>query len=483
MAILRLPGGGSDSRKRIPFAPFRTIGFLLVQFVVLALLLLGVLLVHTNQDLHTLDAYTAYMASLAQTSQETLRTWQSHGSAAALPVLQDDLSRIAAAHPEQVKTNGHWRRLQALMAKQDPALLPQALLQLSDVSMEEHLRGRRLVLAAGHDARYTLIGTAVALFAFMIFVLVTLAFFRLRILGPLRRLQGAMRSLEIGAFRRVTEAHADPGISPLLQYYNHMIGRLEELEKTRRQYLQDLQREVNEAAHTLVAQQAAVARSERLAAVGEAAAAFAHELRNPLAGLQVGCANIRREIRDPELAERLGLMEEELRRVSRLLDQQLRGARQVHEKGRRVAPRETVETLLNLLRYQMPAQVVLELLPGDCRDCLLPLDQFRQALLNLILNSMQALAGEGGTISVAIAQMDKQLQVTVSDNGPGFPDTLLREGIRPFASSKEQGTGLGLSMVRRFVRSLGGEVQLRNRDPHGAEVCLLLPCPEIAGKE
>jgi signal transduction histidine kinase len=292
-----------------------------------------------------------------------------------------------------------------------------------------------------------------------------------------------MRSLEIGAFRRVTEAHADPGISPLLQYYNHMIGRLEELEKTRRQYLQDLQREVNEAAHTLVAQQAAVARSERLAAVGEAAAAFAHELRNPLAGLQVGCANIRREIRDPELAERLGLMEEELRRVSRLLDQQLRGARQVHEKGRRVAPRETVETLLNLLRYQMPAQVVLKLLPGDCRDCLLPLDQFRQALLNLILNSMQALAGEGGTISVAIAQMDKQLQVTVSDNGPGFPDTLLREGIRPFASSKEQGTGLGLSMVRRFVRSLGGEVQLRNRDPHGAEVCLLLPCPDIAGKE
>ncbi|MBN2679636.1 HAMP domain-containing sensor histidine kinase [Acidithiobacillus montserratensis] len=482
MAILRLPGA-ADGRKRIPFAPFRTLGVLLVQFVVLAFLLLGILLVHTNQDLRTLDAYTAYMADLSRTSQETLRTWQQHGAVAALQVLRKDLQEIAATHPQQIRDNPHWAKLQLLVNRQDAGLLPEALLQLSDISMQEHARGRRLVLAAGHDARYTLIGTAVALFSFMIFVLVTLVFFRLRILGPLRRLQDAMHSLEIGAFRRVSEAHADPGISPLLQYYNHMIGRLEDLEKTRRQYLQDLQREVNEAAHTLVAQQAAVARSERLAAVGEAAAAFAHELRNPLAGLQVGCANIRREIRDPELAERLGLMEEELRRVSRLLDQQLRGARQAHEKGRRVAPRETVETLLNLLRYQMPAQVKLELLPGECRDCLLPLDQFRQALLNLILNSMQALAGEGGQISVALAQVDKQLQVVVADNGPGFPDTLLREGIRPFASSKEQGTGLGLSMVRRFVRSLGGEVQLRNREPHGAEVCLLLPCPEIAGKE
>ncbi|MGE4531075.1 MAG: sensor histidine kinase [Acidithiobacillus sp.] len=482
MAILRLPGG-ADSRKRIPFAPFRTIGFLLVQFVVLALLLLGVLLVHTNQDLHTLDAYTAYMAELADSSQQTLRDWQARGPMAGLQALRAAEARIAAIHPDQVQHNPHWVRLREILAANNPALLPQALLQLSDISLNEHQRGRRLVLAAGHDARYTLIGTAIALFSFMIFVLVTLIFFRLRILGPLRRLQGAMRSLEIGAFRRVTEGHADPGISPLLQYYNHMIERLEDLEKTRRQYLQDLQREVNEAAHTLVAQQAAVARSERLAAVGEAAAAFAHELRNPLAGLQVGCANIRREIQDPQLSERLGLMEEELRRVSRLLDQQLRGARQVHEQGRRVNPRDTVETLLNLLRYQSPSHVVLKLLPGASRDCLLPLDQFRQALLNLILNAIQALASEGGTITVAIVQADQKMQLTVTDNGPGFPERLLREGIRPFASSKEQGTGLGLSMVRRFVRSLGGEVQLRNRDPHGAEILLILPCPVMTEKE
>ncbi|MCL5979658.1 MAG: sensor histidine kinase, partial [Gammaproteobacteria bacterium] len=74
MAILRLPTPKDrDGPRRVPFAPFRTIGFLLVQFVVLALLLLGVLLVHTTQDLATLDAHTQYMSDLALASRDALQ--------------------------------------------------------------------------------------------------------------------------------------------------------------------------------------------------------------------------------------------------------------------------------------------------------------------------------------------------------------------------------------------------------------------------
>lgn len=91
MAIFRLPGATGTS-KRVPFAPFRTIGFLLVQFVVLALLLLGVLLVHTNQDLATLDAYTAYMTQLAQIDAEASQTWVTSGSTQALEQLRQGLA-------------------------------------------------------------------------------------------------------------------------------------------------------------------------------------------------------------------------------------------------------------------------------------------------------------------------------------------------------------------------------------------------------
>ncbi|MGK9451592.1 sensor histidine kinase [Acidithiobacillus caldus] len=482
MAIFRLPGATGTS-KRVPFAPFRTIGFLLVQFVVLALLLLGVLLVHTNQDLATLDAYTAYMTQLAQIDAEASQTWVTSGSTQALAQLRQGLAHMP---PQLLRHQGDAQALEHLRdlaARASPREFPEVMSALADLSLSEHRRGWHLVLAAGRDARYTLIGTGVALLAFMIFVLVTLAFFRLRILRPLRRLQEAMHSLEVGAFARVAEGQADPGISPLLHYYNQMVGRLEELERQRRQYLQDLQREVHQAAHTLIAQQAAMARSERLAAVGEAAAALAHELRNPLAGLQVGCANIRREIADADINERLGLMEDELRRVSRLLDHQLRGARQAQEAGQWVNPAETLESLINLLRYQVPGNIRLTFQAEATGRCLLPLDHFRQAVLNLLLNAIQALGSEGGEIRVQLSRRDPDLELAVCDNGPGFPETLLREGIRPFASTREQGTGLGLSMVRRFARSLGGSIQLANAEPQGAVVVLRLPCPENTAKE
>ncbi|MCE5393311.1 MAG: HAMP domain-containing histidine kinase [Acidithiobacillus sp.] len=478
MAIFGLPAG-DEKRRRIPFAPFRTIGFLLVQFVVLVMLLLGVLLVHTNQDLARLKSYTAEVIRIARLAQQSSDRWQEQGPAAAMALLQQQLTSFPRQLPPGEMENDQLQKLRALTKDPNPANLPKAFRALSDWNLDVHLRGRDLVLAAGHDARYTLIGSVIALAAFMVFIVVTLVFFRTRILRPLRRLQEAMYSLETGGFRRVSEERADPGISPLLAYYNQLVGRLEELERQRRRYLQDLQQEVHEAASTLMAQQAAMTRSERMAAVGEAAAAFAHELRNPLAGLQVGCANMRREITDPELNARLGLMEEELRRVSRLLDQQLRGARQSQEKGQWVEPAEIIENLLTLIRYQLPPEITLRLQLGTGTGrCLLPVDQFRQALMNLVLNARQALADGPGEIAVELEREEDTLRLRITDTGPGFPEQLLRDGIRPFASGREHGTGLGLAMVRRFLRSQGGEVRLRNRSEGGAEVLLLLPCPQ-----
>ena len=72
--------------------------------------------------------------------------------------------------------------------------------------------------------------------------------------------------------------------------------------------------------------------------------------------------------------------------------------------------------------------------------------------------------------------MDGKLQITVRDDGPGFPAELLEGGIRMFGAFREQGTGLGLAMARRFARDLGGELRLANIEPHGARATLVLPC-------
>jgi two-component system NtrC family sensor kinase len=70
--------------------------------------------------------------------------------------------------------------------------------------------------------------------------------------------------------------------------------------------------------------------------------------------------------------------------------------------------------------------------------------------------------------------------IQVNDEGPGFPEEMLRAGIRPFATGRAGGTGLGLAMVRRFVRDIDGELLLENRTPHGGRVTLRLSCRPVA---
>jgi two-component system NtrC family sensor kinase len=108
--------------------------------------------------------------------------------------------------------------------------------------------------------------------------------------------------------------------------------------------------------------------------------------------------------------------------------------------------------------------------------CCLPDALFRQALLNLLLNAQQALGERGGRVTIEAFVIDGWLRLSICDNGPGFPEDLLESGIRAFVTHRAEGIGLGLSMVQRFARALGGRLRLSNLAPHGACVTLDLPC-------
>jgi nitrogen fixation/metabolism regulation signal transduction histidine kinase len=96
-----------------------------------------------------------------------------------------------------------------------------------------------------------------------------------------------------------------------------------------------------------------------------------------------------------------------------------------------------------------------------------------------VLNAANAIGDREGRIEIEIKSQGPDICIEVLDDGPGFAPELLEGGIRPFYSTRSQGTGLGLAMVRRFVRDLEGEIKLSNRSPRadrpGARVALLLP--------
>jgi signal transduction histidine kinase len=256
--------------------------------------------------------------------------------------------------------------------------------------------------------------------------------------------------------------------------------RLAELEAEHARREQDLETQVENATRVLLEQQRRIANTERLAAVGEMMARIAHELRNPLAGVKLACTNLRQELGQQvdaaEYGERISVVAGEIDRIVALLNSLLDQSRHKPEVMRDVALARTVSELVVLARYQIAPQVVIEQVIPDSIVCHLPDALFRQALLNLLLNASQALGDKAGRITVTADVADGRLRLDVCDDGPGFPEDLLKSGIRAFVTHRAEGTGLGLSMVQRFARAYGGTITLSKRDPHGACVTLELPC-------
>lgn len=319
------------------------------------------------------------------------------------------------------------------------------------------------------------------LIGFPVLVGLTLFFLRSRILIPLDNLGTLMTMLAEQDYATAQPRKVDPLLRPLFENYNGLVNRLMELESRHQERQQGLEEEVRSATQALLEQQRTLARAERLAAVGELAAGLAHELRNPLAGVQMALGNLRHDIDDPDQAERLDLVIAELKRVARLLSDLLSGSRQAPESDSELEVGAHIEQLLALLSYQTPATVQLRQDVPEPIHCRLPPGGLRQAVLNLVLNAAQAIGEQPGLITVKARMHDRTLTLSVLDDGPGFPPDLLDGGIRAFASWRETGTGLGLSMVRRFVQDLGGELRLENRSPRGACVTLVLSCKENHG--
>ncbi len=301
-------------------------------------------------------------------------------------------------------------------------------------------------------------------------------FLRYRILAPLNDLQHLLLRLAQEDYTPIETPRIDPLLMPVFNSYNVMVSHLAELEEDKRHYAESLEAEVRSATGTLLEQQASLSRNERLAAVGELAAGIAHELRNPLAGIQMSCANLYREIEDPDKTQRISLIIDELKRMGRLLNELLDLSKHTPAPVTEFDLTLMTQQLVALLRYQIPATIHLSFESAERLLCQLPESRIRQCLLNLILNAAQAIGPRPGEIRITIHPEENQrVSITVTDNGPGFSEALLASGIRPFATGKPGGTGLGLAMVQRFTRELGGQLSLGTNAPRGGLVRMVIP--------
>jgi len=226
-------------------------------------------------------------------------------------------------------------------------------------------------------------------------------------------------------------------------------------------------------------------RSQRLETLGAMAAALAHEVRNPLSTMSVNLQLLAEDFAQPQspveqrALRRARLLLGEVKRLDGIVNDFLKLVR-----GYELKPEVVDLELLvaDLLRFGDAEHARLKIRARFSPD---PAARFvladpvllRTALQNLMVNARQAMAETGGELLVETAGREQDVEVRITDTGPGIPPELHEKIFRPWFSTKEGGTGLGLPTARRIVEELGGELRLQSELGRGTRFTLSVPRP------
>jgi PAS domain S-box-containing protein len=230
----------------------------------------------------------------------------------------------------------------------------------------------------------------------------------------------------------------------------------------------------------------ALLKYERLGAIGEMAAGMAHEIRNPLSGIDLSAQYLKKKHGDhPEALIQIQNILEQTERLKQLVNDTLDYSKDKATEDKRVLDvMELLRTSLRLAQVQYGPgnarfQVQWEVEPGRFFLLANPY-RLQQVLVNLILNAFQAMGSEGKLI-LGCVKKDQTLTLKIEDNGPGISEENLARLFEPFFTTKNSGSGLGLSVSQRIVEAHGGKIKVERLKPRGTAFILEIPA-ESGGK-
>ncbi|SKA98067.1 His Kinase A (phospho-acceptor) domain-containing protein [Paucidesulfovibrio gracilis DSM 16080] len=222
--------------------------------------------------------------------------------------------------------------------------------------------------------------------------------------------------------------------------------------------------------------------AEKMAMVGKLAAGVAHSIRNPLTSVKMRLFSLERSLQmNDTQREDFEVISEEIAHLDTIIRNFLEFSRRPKLRFQRVSLSDIVDTTVQLLRHRLDScGVELRLIRGRrLPEVKADPDQIKEVVANLLLNACEAMV-QGGTITIreetgTMKPQGKVATVRIDDNGPGIAEHVREQIFEPFFSTKEEGTGLGLSLARRIMEEHGGWLNLRNSGS-GAGFVLVLPC-------
>ncbi|MCR4289936.1 MAG: ATP-binding protein, partial [Candidatus Scalindua sp.] len=222
-------------------------------------------------------------------------------------------------------------------------------------------------------------------------------------------------------------------------------------------------------------------RSKTLSTLGQYSNELAHEIKNPLNAINIQMSLLEREIgkhnfsTGEELADVVKVVKEEISRLNKLAKDCL----SFSKSGDLNRTEEDIGRIIEELRSLITPHADLNgvniylTMSGSCPQILVDRDKLKQALLNIILNAIEAMT-DGGNIAINVSKKDSYLNISIKDTGPGIPDELHDKIFGLFYSTKSGGTGVGLAVTKNIIHAHGGNIRFEKL-VEGAEFIIELP--------
>jgi PAS domain S-box-containing protein len=227
-----------------------------------------------------------------------------------------------------------------------------------------------------------------------------------------------------------------------------------------------------------------LARAERLATIGETAAKVGHDLRNPLQAITGALHLLRKEsLTEKEKDEMLQLIQNSVHYSDAIVRDLTEYSTEIHLEPIETTPKSIITDAVRTVR--LPEKITLHELSQEHPIIMVDLDRMRRVIVNIIENAIDAMP-QGGTLTISSEQFNGNVEIDVSDTGPGMPEKIMQNLWKPFQTTKAKGLGLGLAICKRIVDAHGGTISMNSKAGEGVTVTIRLPLnvhvPEVNKK-
>lgn len=232
--------------------------------------------------------------------------------------------------------------------------------------------------------------------------------------------------------------------------------------------------------------EARLRRAESLASLTTLAAGLAHEIKNPLGSIGIHMQLLQKALGNAppgtvaaETQNYIDVVNEEVDRLNRIVVDFLFAVRPMDTSLVESDLNAMVHELLEFVRFEL-AEANIDI--DERLDVNLPaldLDQkyLKQAILNMVKNAISAMP-DGGTLTVTTGTRAGEALLEISDDGDGIPEELLDKIFEPYFTTKDFGSGIGLTLVYKVIKEHGGEIAVKSREGEGTTFSILLPIPQ-----